>query len=125
MTTSTTGHATKDAILALAGTLQIERVEIPGLDAPIFLRALSAKERDSFEASCMAGRGKSRNLNMENVRARLLVRSICDEQGTRLFADHDAEALGGVPAAVIDRLFNRAQVLSGLSQGDVEELAGN
>jgi hypothetical protein len=118
-------HATKDAILALANATKVERVDIAGLDAPIYVRGLSARERDAFEASCMAGRGKARGLNMENVRARLLVRAICTETGERLFGDHDAEALGNVPAAVVDRLFTLAQQLSGLSPTDVEELAGN
>jgi len=118
-------HATKEAILALASATKIERVDVPGLDAPIFVRGLSARERDAFEASCMAGRGKARGLNMDNVRARLLVRAICSETGERIFADHEAEALGNVPASIVDRLFTLAQQLSGLSPSDVEELAGN
>jgi hypothetical protein len=73
----------------------------------------------------MAGKGKARGLNMDNVRARLLVRSICDANGERIFGDHEADALGNVPAAVIDRLFTIAQQLSGLSPTDVEDLAGN
>jgi hypothetical protein len=125
MTTPTASHASKDAILALARSTKIERVEIDGLDAPIFVRGLSARERDAFEASCMAGKGKARGLNMDNVRARLLVRSICDANGERVFADHEADALGAVPAAVIDRLFTIAQQLSGLSPTDVDDLAGN
>jgi len=123
--TPPTAHATKDAILALAGSTQIERIEVAELSNPIYIRGLSARERDSFEASCMNGKGKARGLNMDNVRARLLVRSICTETGERLFQDHEADALGSVPAAVVDRLFTVAQRLSGLSTNDVEELAGN
>ena len=50
MKTPTASHASKDAILALARGTKIERVEIEGLGAPIFVRGLSARERDAFEA---------------------------------------------------------------------------
>ena len=125
MSKTSTSHATKESILALAGSTQIERIEVAELNSPIYIRGLSARERDSFEASCMPGKGKARALNMENIRARLLVRSICNEVGARLFQDHEADALGTVPASVVDKLFSVAQRLSGLSTNDVEELAGN
>jgi len=117
-------YANRESILLLANSLQIEAISIEG-SAPIYIRGMSAKERDSFESSCMQGKGKTRQVNLENIRARLLTRSICNPSGERLFQDSDSDLLGTIPASIADKLFSASQKLSGLSSGDVEELAGN
>lgn len=116
---------TKEQFLTLIASTEIERADIQLLDNPVYVKAINAAERDAFEASCMAGKGKNRGVNMENVRARLLVLALCDENGTRLFGNQEAELLGTVPALIIDKLFSIAQRLGGLSPADVEEIAGN
>lgn len=115
----------RDLILSLKGRLKIEPVTISGLQNPIFVKTLNGRERDAFENSCFRGKGKSRELSTENIRAKLLVRSICDEAGSRVFGDHETELLGDLPADVLDVLFTRAQVLSGLAQEDVDAIASD
>lgn len=115
----------KTTILALASRLRVEPVTIEGVKDPVYIRTLTGRERDGFEQSCFTQRGKDRVLSTENIRAKLLVRSICDEKGVRLFSDNEADSLGGIPADILDVLFTRAQKMSGLAPSDVEELAGN
>ena len=43
----------------------------------------------------------------------------------RLFADGDVEQVAGLPAKVVDPLFEVAQRLSGMGAKDVEALSGN
>jgi len=116
---------TRESLLALKSTLVIESVTVDGLATPVYVRGLTGKERDGFEAACFVQRGKTRILNTDNIRAKLLVRAICDQDGVRLFTDNEVDVLGDMPAAVLDELFTVAQKLSGLSSTDVEELAGN
>lgn len=118
-------HTDKQTILSLKSRLKTEAVSIEGLDAPIFVRGLSGRERDGFENACFQQRGKQRVMTTENIRAKLLVRSICDEHGSRLFADTDEADLGAIPADILDRLFTVSQRLSGLGSSDIEEIAGN
>lgn len=86
------------------------------------LRGMTGQERDDFEASLQVGSGAP---NLANLRARLLVRSLCDEGGKRLFDDDDADALGELPASILDPLFAVAQKLSGIGKSDIAELLGN
>lgn len=86
------------------------------------VRSLIGTDRDAFEAG-IAGNGKKPNLS--DVRAKLLVKAIVNAQGQRLFADGDSGKLGRKNAAALDRLFETARRLSGLSDKDVEELTGN
>ncbi len=115
---------TRESILALAQQLPVESLSLPAL-GEVHLRGITGAERDAYEQSCIEMRGGVRIVNMRNARARLLVRSLCDESGKRLFADADDEALGGVPAQVLDQMYAVAARLSGLGARDAEELAGN
>jgi len=102
-----------------------ELVSVPEWGGDVFVRTLSGQERDMFEQSMMEGKGKNRDMNLKNIRARLSVLTICTEDGTRLFEAKDVDALGKKSAAALDRIFSVAQKLNGLSGEDVEELAGN
>ncbi len=126
----------RDSILK-AEDLETEEVDVPEWGGAVLVRALSGTERDSYEASCMQerpvldARGKPVKGRTEmvrtlaNVRAKLVVRSIVDGDGKRLFTDADASALGEKSAAALDRVFEVAARLSRLSDEDIEELAGN
>jgi hypothetical protein len=113
----------KAALLAAAAQkLPIEKVDVPELGGHVFIRGMSGTERDGWETSLVTGRGKNQRINTENVRAKLLVRVLCDEHGTRLFDNGDAVALGGLRVDVLTSLYEVAQRLSGVSDKDVDEL---
>lgn len=104
---------------------QREEVYVPEWNAWFLVQSLTGAERDAFEASIVEGRGRKRDVNIRNLRAKLIVRSVVTPDGGRVFSDADVEALGAKNAAALDRLFSVAQRLSGLSDNDVEDLAGN
>lgn len=115
----------KDQILG-ADDLPSEDVDmsdIPGWDGEVRIRALTGAERDRFETSLVTQNGKSMKRNLQNMRARLVALCVVDSDGERVLTDADAAKLGGKSAAALDRLFDVAQRLSGLSNADVTELA--
>jgi hypothetical protein len=99
-----------------------ETVVVRELGGEVIVRGMTGIERDAFEASCFEGRGKKRDFNMRNLRAKMVAFCCIDEQGHRLFTDEDVIALGAVRADVIDKLFAVAQRLSGMRDEDVDEL---
>ena len=114
----------KEQILA-ANDLPTMKVSVPEWGCDLHLRVLSGRERDSLEAESVSGRGKSVTANMENFRARLVVRAVCDEAGGRVFDDADAPALGKKSGVVLNRLYAAAASLNDYSAKDVEEIAKN
>ena len=102
-----------------------EEVQIPEWRGSVFVRAMSGAERDKFESSVVSLRGKNTEINLSNIRAKLTVLTVVDEDGKRLFADSDEKAVGGKSACALDRIFKVAQRLSGLTDKDVEELSEN
>ena len=116
---------TREAILQ-AKDLPYEDVAVPEWGGKVRVRALTGAERDRFEASIVEQRGKAGpRLNTANIRAKLVALCCVDEQGNRLFSDEDAELLGRKSAAALNRVFEVAQRLSGLTQADMEELEKN
>ena len=118
------GFLTKERILAV-DDIVTEDVDVPEWGGTVRVRGLSGVERDAFEASMIERRGKKVETNLTNLRAKLVAASVVDEKGSRLFSDADVKALGAKSAAGLDRVYDVAQRLSGISDDDVDELAGN
>lgn len=115
---------TREAILA-AVDIMSETVTVPEWGGTIIVRGLTGDERDDFEASCLRGKGRKTEVNYRNARAKLVVRSCYTPEGARLFTDEDATALGKKGAAALNRVYEVAARLSGLTEEDLEELAKN
>jgi endo-alpha-1,4-polygalactosaminidase (GH114 family) len=114
----------KEAILN-AQDLQHEDVFVEEWKGTVRVRALTGAERDAFEASIVEGKGKNVKTNLKNIRAKLVALAVINENGERLFNDHEAQVLGTKSASALDKVFEVAQRLSGLRDEDVEELAKN
>lgn len=114
----------KDAILKRTD-LRVEDVDVPEWGGTVRVREMTGSERDQFEMASIVRRGKNREVNLRNLRARLVVMSCVDEKGERLFSNADIEALGKLGAAGIQRVYDKAMELSGLSDADVDELTEN
>lgn len=124
MSMATKKFLNKQEILAKED-LKTEDLFVPEWDAWVKVRTLNASERDHFEAGTVQRNGKKTTTNLENIRARLCLLCLVDENGERLFQEEDTYPLGGKSAAALDRIFTVAQRLNGLRDEDVEELAGN
>lgn len=112
---------TKQAILQ-APDLQLEEVAVPEWGGSVLVRGLTGTERDSFEASVITREGKRVEMDLTNMRAKLVVRCVVDENGDRLFSDADAVVLGSRSAVALNRVFEVAQRLSGLTEADMDDL---
>ena len=113
----------KESILNIAD-ITTQEVVVPEWNGSVFVRSMSGAERDAFEAELVEAK-KGAGTNLNNVRAKLAVRVVCDKGGTRLFTDADAEQLGRKSAAALDRIFTVAQKLSGIGEKEIAELEGN
>lgn len=106
-------------------TTVTEDVNVPEWGGTVRVKALTAKERDAFEAGLVTGKGRNRKVRLDNIRAQLVVASVVDDNGNHMFKPADAEWLGDQSAAAINRVYDVAGRLSGVSEDDLEELSGN
>jgi len=112
---------TRDQILQ-ANDLVTETVEVPEWGGSVFVKSLTGVERDQFEAAIVELKGRDTKINMRNARARLVALSVVDEEGKKVFSPNDISLLGAKSAAALQRVFNVAMRLSGISEEDVREL---
>jgi hypothetical protein len=113
---------------------KVEPAELPAdweCAGEIFIRKLSAKERDNYEVSRRkirvihkpGGKVEQESIpQMENLRARLLVKCLSDQHGQRIYGDDDAELVGDLfDGEVADALFEQAAVFNKLDQKELAE----
>jgi len=109
----------KARLLGLRATVPSETVSVPGV-GEVEVRGLTAAGRDEWEQRIVSAKGKT----VRNIRASLV--ALCVYEADRLvFSPGDIDALGELPAQVVDRLYEVASRLSGLGAKDQETLEGN
>ena len=117
----------RDAILR-AAALKTEEVRVPEWADPdtdadtVLVRELRGRERDEWEASLAVQRGKQMVPDVANMRAKLVARSVVGADGEPVFTPQDVAALGELSAAALNRVFEVASRLAGLSEADMEEM---
>lgn len=121
---TSTVFLTRDMIRSVKDIIT-ETVFVPEWQASVVVRGMTGTERDAFEQSNIVGKGRNRDVNLRNYRAKLVIWSCIDEQGNRLFTEADADWLGEKSAAALSRIVDVASRLSGISEQDQEELVGN
>jgi hypothetical protein len=105
--------------------LDKEWVDIPEWNGGVYVRVLTGTERDNFEASVYVQKGKKTEVNMQNMRAKLCAKCMIDEEGKRIFDTKDIKMLGSKSSCALDRVFEVAQRLNGMTKKDIDDLVGN
>jgi hypothetical protein len=120
----------REALLGATGCPE-EAVFVAGLKAHLVVRGLTGAALDTYHQGITVGKGAKRDVNMKNLRTKLLVLSLFTAVpgkdgtlvgGERLLRDGDEERLSQIRGDVIGQLFPIAQRLSGMSDEEVEEL---
>jgi hypothetical protein len=104
----------RDRILATED-LPRKSLPIPEWGLTVHVRTLTGRERDRFE-------GQQSRDPYGDVRARLAVLALVDDQGQPLFTEADVPALSAKSSRALDRIFAVAVRLNGISKADLEEL---
>ena len=112
---------TRDGILQ-ADDIVTEAVEVPEWGGTVLVKGMTGAERDRFELGMVENPGKSAKVNLADMRAKLCSLTIVNENGKLLFTPADIKALTKKSAAALQRVWEVARELSGLSDDDVEEL---
>ena len=124
---------TRDDVLS-ANDIVIEGVVVPEWGGrTVYVRSLSAGERDDFETDVMkekrvrtkAGRIRTEKyVETRRVRAKLAVKACCisKDNPAALFKPADVEKLATKNGAALDRIYDLASRLAGITDDDVEEL---
>jgi len=110
---------TKEQIIKVPD-LKSQVVSVPEWGGEVTLQELDGRKRDEFEAYLITDPGsKDSKINLQGARAKLLSLSIVDEKKQQMFLPEEISSKSGV---VLNRLFEIAQKLSGLSDEEADKI---
>ena len=115
--------ALRAQILA-ADDLGRKSVPVPEWGCTVWVRQITAGERDDLELSVMAVEGDTKE-RLKHFRSRLVCMTVVDEGGGQIFLPEDIEAIAGKSGAVVDRLAEAAQELNLMDKAAVDALVKN
>lgn len=113
----------KAKLLSSSSAFKLGELDLPELGGKVFLRVLSSRERDALEAEFTDA--KNNLTKLENIRAKLVVRAVADDQGKRLFSDAEVEQVGDMPAPLVSKIFDAAAKHNGMAGDSVETARKN
>ena len=114
---------TRDDILAVEDK-EVKPVWIPEWGGRhVYVRVISGRERDLFEADIRGKPGATSNLY--NFRARFAVLVCSDADGKPLFTDRDVTALGNKSARGLERIFDAGRHFNKFTEKDIDDLEKN
>ncbi len=92
-----------------------------GEKTEVWVRAMTAREKDDWQMSLVSGKGKRRTLDQSDMSAKLAVRVCCDENGELIFGADDWKWLTEKSGKALTRIFDAAAKLNGFAQADEDE----
>lgn len=107
-------------ILAAQDTLTDE-ITVPEWGGRVFIRSMTGTERDTWEVYAQG----QMSAKVVTIRARLAAICLCDASGKRLFTDADTAKLAEKSGSALDRVYEAAVRLNGLSVDEVEKIEKN
>ena len=86
---------------------------------------MTARERTEFEKSFTGKSGKTLDDRVKEFRERLVLACCKSDDGVAIFTPEDVAALGNTRADVLERIVNKCQELSGMTNADIEDTVKN
>ena len=105
---------------AAKASVKKKEIELPGI-GKVFVRVLKSKDRDQYEADVFGGE----KFNYDHYRAKLVQMCACDETGNLIFAASDVQAIGDLPADVVNAIFHAAEEVNGFNKKALEQAEKN
>lgn len=117
-------YLSRDEILA-ADDLRAEDVKVPEWGGVVRVRELTGTELDAYQASMMSLRDGETIPEMGNMRAKLVTRTIVGDDGEPMFTELDIGRLGQKSGVALQRVYEVAARLSGLSAASEDEVVAH
>lgn len=99
-------------------------VSIEGL-GNVRIRSLTELERSRLEASMRDKRGNLNTTKQVEIKCRVIVAAVVDEEGNQVFTNSDIAQLGQQDSKITNELVEAIQAHCGWSDDDLEDLEKN
>lgn len=112
---------TLEKLLAKRATWPVKRVDVPALGESVYIRTITAGERDHLEALTKVADTRPQFIR-GRFRAQFCAYFLSDKDGKRIVPDEEIDALDGLQHAVLDDILNLGLEFNNLaSVGELEK----
>lgn len=120
------GIITKNDILK-ERAISVYPVIIEEWGGTVYVRVMNGAQRDEWDKWLMERRSEdgSKLEDPTGFRARLVISTLCDSDGSLLLEPGDLESLQNQTASIIAIVFDEAMRVNGLSEDEEEEIEKN
>jgi len=116
--------ASKDTLFASAKNRKKERHTIDGV-GDVWIYSLTCGEKDEYESAAYEVMAGSKEVKMRQARALLILWTVHDQHGNRLFADADLGKVAAMDSWITEPIYNKARKLSRMTSADLDDLVKN
>jgi len=105
-----------------------EDVTVPEWGGDVRILELSSADRGYLEAGSLVANGSTPQFKVESIknnREKVVAMALVDENFERLYTNKEITDLGKKSGKVLDRLYQVAMRISGMSPGSVDDAEGN
>lgn len=96
---------------------EMRRVDVPEWGGYVYIKPLSAFDKDKYEQGLVETNGENRTVNLMNSRAKLVALACVDADGSRIFGDvSDVLRLGQKSAIALDRIVAAVRLDNGIGR---------
>lgn len=107
----------KEFLLGLA--FSQETIQIEG--KTFIVKEMDAGTSNKYEASLYKIVNNKPIYDVKNAKLKLVLLTLHDEQGNRVFAENDLGIIEQLPSHIVDEIFQVASSLNGLNQDEAEK----
>jgi hypothetical protein len=109
--------ASKNDILSSANLqTRYKEVTLRNMEVPIRIRSLNDREWTEISSAAFKKDGTIDKVMQASFAARLIVKCVVDEEGNRIFADHEAKELRTLDAGYVDELAGHIREHMGIKE---------
>lgn len=112
---------TREEILSKK-VFKTQRVNVAAWGGDVIVSEMSGAARDAYEQDILKLNAQGYR---ENVRVKLLIATLVDEEGKPLFSHKDIDTLGSLPFSSIEKLCDIAADLNGFTPQELEKAEKN
>lgn len=102
--------------------LRKEKIHVEEWGGDVFVSEMSGEARDAWEQLIIK---KDRDGSLINVRAKLVIATVVDEKGNRLFTENDVDLVGKLSGDALDKICKVSQRVNKLTDAELSESLGN
>ncbi len=113
-----------DTILS-THSIKVEKVEVPEWGGHVYVKVMTGEEKDRYETSFRKKVDGKLVPDLDNIRAKLVVFTMCDESGVCLATIDHVKALSKQSSTSLDRVVAAAQSINAMSHQEMDEIEKN